>query len=136
MTQNSLLLVNLGFNHTTWRNNTRTLSNKEKRMNWTHRLGYEARRQPEVIDDDSDNGTGPMLELDTWKPTTKDFKKKVASENEVLVWHPNAIADPSLCRDQRPEETQSCNRQPCPGAWVEKLWTKVSAVSNHLHPVV
>ena len=121
---------------------------------------HEARRHPEVSEENFERETSTVLEetvanpkVDTWKPTIKDFKRKIALENQVteqsqfkcsvpltlstwyfqvLVWHPNAITDPSLCRDQRPEEVQPCNRQPCPGVWVEKFWTKVFDFNNSI----
>lgn len=63
--------------------------------------------------------------------TTKR-QKKLAIENEILTWKPNAITDPALCHDNRPADTQPCNRIPCPGIWVEKTWTKVWTVKENL----
>ncbi len=57
-------------------------------------------------------------------------QKKLAVENEILHWNPNAITDPALCKDQSPIETQPCNRTPCPGVWIEKAWTKVELVTK------
>lgn len=116
----------------------------------------EARRLPEVTDDDADLETENPLSprVDAWKPTIKDRKvrqnnliapyiisslhessllialdvpqKKLAVENEILTWNPNAITHPSFCKDEPPEDTQPCNRTPCPGTWIEKTWSKVN----------
>ncbi|XP_046642903.1 A disintegrin and metalloproteinase with thrombospondin motifs 16-like [Daphnia pulicaria] len=99
--------------------------------NWSEISGHvnEARRLPEVTDDDSSSGSETGLSpptVDAWKATIKDHKKKLAVENEVLHWNPNAITDPALCKDQQPIETQPCSRIPCNGTWVEKNWTKCS----------
>ncbi|XP_057370656.1 A disintegrin and metalloproteinase with thrombospondin motifs 16-like isoform X2 [Daphnia carinata] len=88
----------------------------------------EARRLPEVTDDDISSTTDRLIHpiVDAWKATIKDNKKKLAVENEILHWNPNAITDPALCKDKPPNETQPCSRIPCNGTWVEKNWTKCS----------
>lgn len=108
----------------------------------------EARRLPEVTDDDISSTSDSLLHptVDAWKATIKDNKvdtircfgllsnfakilslmqKKLAIENEILHWNPNAITDPALCKDKPPSETQPCSRIPCNGTWIEKNWTKV-----------
>ena len=117
----------------------------------------EARRLPEVTDDENSSGIDNLHtpSVDAWKATIKDHRvilfnltisgshqiirpssfiqKKLAVENEVLHWNPNAITDPALCKDQSPMETQPCNRIPCPGVWIEKTWKKVNKKMSENH---
>ena len=51
---------------------------------------HEARRHPEVSEENFERETSTVLEetvanpkVDTWKPTIKDFKRKIALENQV-----------------------------------------------------
>ena len=39
----------------------------------------------------------------------------------------NSIVDPNRCFEHSiiPNDTQACNRKPCPGNWVSEGWTEV-----------